>query len=110
MLAATPAFGCFAFMTGRMRDTAATLRNGPALGLLTLGAFWGPFLGVSSFIHSLKYVPATMTQTITSLVPVLIIPFAIVVRKEHVSPRAILGGCVAVTGVWVLILGGSAGW
>ena len=86
-----------------MRDTVAAVRHGAALGLLSLGAFWGPFLGVTLYIQSLKYIPPSTSQTITSLVPVLMIPFVIFVRKERVSPRAIFGACVAVAGVWLLI-------
>lgn len=103
MLAGIAAFAAFALLTRRVRATLATLRDGPALGFLSLGAFWGPFLGVSLFIQSLQYIPSSTTQTITSLVPVFIIPFAIFVRKERVSPRAILGACVAVAGVWLLL-------
>jgi len=107
MLAAIVAFACFVALTRRVRDTLAVLHNGPAMGLLSLGAFWGPFAGVTLFIQSLHYVSPSTTQTITSLVPILIIPFAIVIRRERVSARAVLGGCIAVSGVWVLIRAGS---
>lgn len=105
MIAGIVAFTIFVVATRRTRDTIATLRNGPAMGLLSLGAFAGPFLGVSLFIASLKYITPSMTQTITSLGPVLMIPFVILVRKERVSPWAIAGTCVAVGGVWLVIRG-----
>ncbi len=109
MLSAMAAVACFIVATGRVRDTLAALKSGPTMGLLTLGAFWGPFLGVTLFIQSLNYVPPSTTQTITSLMPVLIIPLAVLIRKERVSPRAILGACVAVAGVWMLIYASSHG-
>lgn len=100
------AIGVFAFMviaSGRVRDTLAVLKNAPTMGLLSLGAFAGPFLGVSMFIHSLNFIPPSVTQTITSLMPVLIIPLAMFIRNERVNRRAIFGACVSVVGVWLLI-------
>lgn len=101
MIAGVASFACFVLVTRRVRDALAALRNPPALGLLSLGAFWGPFLGVSLFIESLKHVRPSTTQTITCLVPVLIIPLSM--RKERISARAIVGACVAVAGVWLVI-------
>lgn len=106
MIAGVASFAMFIVMTRRVRDALAALRNPPALGLLALGAFWGPFLGVSLFIESIKHVRPSTTQTITCLVPVLIIPLSM--RKERVSARAIVGACVAVAGVWLVIHSGRA--
>lgn len=103
MLAGIAAFACFVGITGRARETLATLCSCPAMLLLSLGAFWGPFLGVSLFIQSLNYIPPSMTQTITGLAPVLIIPIAVIMGKERFSARALVGACVAVLGVWLLV-------
>jgi drug/metabolite transporter (DMT)-like permease len=44
------------------------------------------------------------TATIMSILPVLIIPFLILVYKEHVSVRAAAGAALAVAGVALLFL------
>jgi drug/metabolite transporter (DMT)-like permease len=46
-----------------------------------------------------------IAQTLTSLVPVLIIPFVIFVKRERVTWRAAVGATVAVAGVAMLLLG-----
>ena len=45
-----------------------------------------------------------MAATIMSLVPVLIIPPAILIRSERVGARAIIGAVVAVAGAALLFL------
>ena len=99
----------FALLIVALRDTrrvVAALRDGRAMALLTLGAVAGPFLGVSLLLVSLQMGLATgIAQTLTSLVPVLVIPFVVLVRREHVTWRAVLGAFVAVGGVAVLFYG-----
>ncbi len=109
MIAGIALFAVFLALTGRTRDVIATLRNGPAMGYLSLGAFGGPFLGVTLLIMSMNHILPSVAQTLTSLVPILIIPFAIAFRNEKVSGRAVLGSVVAVAGVWLLIRGSSGG-
>ncbi len=47
---------------------------------------------------------AGIAQTCCSLSPVLLLPFAVTIHKEHVSLRAVLGAIVAVAGVALLFL------
>ncbi len=78
------------------------LHNRAAMARTTLGAVFGPFLGVSLSLVAVKYTEAGVAATIMALVPVLIIPPAVLIQKEHVSPRAILGSIIAVGGVVLL--------
>ncbi|MEI7982592.1 MAG: DMT family transporter [Bacteroidota bacterium] len=71
---------------------------------LTLGAFFGPFLGVSFSLISIKYADTGIAATIMALVPVLIIPPSILIYKEKVTPREILGALLAVSGVAIFFL------
>lgn len=106
MIAGIAVFAIFAVITRRTRDVASTLRNPPAMGLLTVGALVGPFLGVTLLIVAMEHVPASVAQTLASLVPILIIPVSVLLRGEKVSPRAILGAGVSVAGVMLLIWAG----
>jgi drug/metabolite transporter (DMT)-like permease len=76
----------------------------PAMGFITLGAFFGPFLGVSLSLLSVQYINVGVAQTFMSVIPVLIIPFVIVIHKEKVSLRAVAGAVLAVAGVAILFL------
>lgn len=73
--------------------------------LFTAGAaVLGPFLGVWMSLVAIDRAPLGIGQTLCSLTPVFILPFAAWVYKEHVSPRAILGALLAVAGSAVLFL------
>ncbi len=65
----------------------------------SLGAFFGPFLGVSFSLVAIKYTEAGIASTIMALVPVFIILPAIVLYKQKVTLSEILGAIVSVGGV-----------
>ena len=65
----------------------------------TVGAVFGPFLGVSASLAAVRYTDAGTAATIMSIVPVLLIPPSILIFKERVSLRAVVGSFVAVGGV-----------
>jgi drug/metabolite transporter (DMT)-like permease len=69
------------------------------LGFVTAGSFFGPFLGVSFSLMAIKYTTTGIASTIMALVPVLLIPPAIILLKEKVTWREILGSLIAVFGV-----------
>ena len=73
---------------------------------MTVGAFTGPFLGVSLLNAAIQRTSTGVAQTIAALVPVMIIPFVIVLKKERVSWRAMIGAIVAVAGVAILMIRG----
>ena len=79
----------------RVRAAVADRRAMVSTGI---GAFFGPFLGVSLSLVAVKYAYAGVAATLMALVPVLIIPASVVIFREKVSPVAILGAVVAVAG------------
>jgi drug/metabolite transporter (DMT)-like permease len=76
-----------------------------ALGLLSLGALLGPFLGVSLGLLSTQLLPAGTAATLMSIVPVLLIPVSAIAFRERVSLPEIVGAVAAVSGVAVLVGG-----
>ena len=64
----------------------------------------GPALGVAFSLLAVQHTTAGVASTIMSIVPVLIIPPAILLFKERVSLREIIGAFVTVAGVTVLFL------
>jgi drug/metabolite transporter (DMT)-like permease len=80
------------------------LRNRPAMIRTGVGAFFGPFLGVSLSLMAVQNTQAGVAATLMALVPILIIPPSILIKKEKVSPRALLGSLIAVAGSALLFL------
>lgn len=91
-------------LLGRQGQVSRGFRDRRAMGIMVLGAIMGPFLGVSLLMVAVTLIPAGLAQTFVSLSPVIIIPFSILVFKERVSLRAVLGAVVAVCGVCLLFV------
>jgi len=79
-------------------------RNKEGMLLTSLGAFFGPFLGVSFSLIAVKYTEAGIASTIMALVPVFIILPAIVLYKQKVTLPELLGAIVSVAGVALFFL------
>lgn len=103
IMAALPFFVAVVMVGGRGKQTVLALKDLCGMGWTTLGAIGGPFLGVTFFTLSLQHGSPTITQTLVSLVPILMIPLAIVFRRERVSLRSVIGTVIAVGGVFVLV-------
>jgi drug/metabolite transporter (DMT)-like permease len=78
--------------------------NKSGMLLTSLGAFFGPFLGVSFSLVAVKYTEAGIASTIMALVPVFIILPAVVLYKEKVTLPELLGAIVSVAGVAMFFL------
>ncbi len=80
------------------------VRNKEGMLLTSLGAFFGPFLGVSFSLIAVKYTEAGIASTIMALVPVFIILPAVVMFKQKVTLTEMLGAFVSVAGVALFFL------
>jgi drug/metabolite transporter (DMT)-like permease len=86
---------------GRVRSAVKDLS---AMKRIGLGSFFGPFLGVAFSLLSIQHTKAGIAATIMAIVPVLIIPPAILLLKEKVNLKEVLGAVITVAGVAVFFL------
>ncbi len=93
----------FAYLN-KWDDLKKALLDKKSLAYITLGSVFGPFLGVSFQLMSLQHTSAAISSTITSIMPVTILPFSVLVFKEVLKPKEILGALVSVVGVGILFL------
>lgn len=103
---AIAAFFCFVLfftVTNKWGNVKKALTNTKAVTFTAIGAFIGPFLGVSLSLLVLHYLTTGVAATFLSLVPICIIPFSIFLHKEHVSIRAFGGAVTAVFGIYLLM-------
>jgi drug/metabolite transporter (DMT)-like permease len=82
----------------------AAFQNRAGIARTCLGATFGPFLGVSLSLVAVQNTEAGVAATIMALVPVLIIVPSVLIFKERVTPRAVIGAVIAVTGTVLLFL------
>lgn len=100
-------FICFViFVTVRKdwKNLRSAIKDRTALKYTFLGSIFGPFIGVNLSLVALKYTSTGIVSTITSMTPVTIIPFSIVLFKEKIKPREIFGALLSVSGVAILLL------
>ncbi len=83
----------------RWSNIRLALKNREGMKLLTLGAFFGPFLGVSFSLISVRFTAAGIAATIMALVPVFIIIPSVLLYKEKVTFAEIAGAIISVGGV-----------
>lgn len=88
----------------KWKDLGVAIKDKKAMTGITIGSIFGPFLGVSLALISLQNTTAGISATITSIMPVLIIPFSILLFKEKVKPKEILGTLISVVGVAILFI------
>jgi len=91
---------------GWWRQTFHALRDRRAMTWLVLGAFLGPFLGVTLYLRAIQVTNVGVVATIVALLPVAVIPLSMAIHKERVSLRSVAGAVVAVLGVGLMMSGG----
>ena len=92
------------FILGLWKNTYQALSNHRALAQLSLGAFFGPFLGVSFSLLAVQLTNTGIAATIMAIVPVLIIPPSVILFKEKVTVKEVAGAILAVGGVALFFL------
>jgi drug/metabolite transporter (DMT)-like permease len=99
-------FGYILLVTilARWNIVSKATHNKSGMILTSLGAFFGPFLGVSFSLIAIKYTEAGIASTIMALVPVFIILPAVVLFNQKVTFPEILGSIVSVAGVALFFL------
>jgi drug/metabolite transporter (DMT)-like permease len=94
-------FGFTALVTilGQWGSVIKAFSNRQGMAAISLGSFFGPFLGVSFSLLAIQHAKTGIASTIMAIVPVLIIPPAVFLYKEKVTLFEILGAIVSICGV-----------
>ena len=88
----------------RWKHLFGALKDLKAMKFMTLGSFTGPFLGVSLSLLAVQHTDTGIAATLMALTPVMIIPPAIMMKKEKITAIEIIGALVSVGGVALFFL------
>ena len=99
IIAGIAGFSVLIAFLGRWRNIVKATTDRSGMLFTILGSFFGPFLGVSLSLISVKYTEAGIAATIMALVPVFIILPAVVLYKQKVTWAEIAGAFLSVGGV-----------
>lgn len=80
------------------------LKSRNILLLVVLAAIMATYLGIWLQQVAFKYTPAGIAQALLATSPLFVIPIALLLG-DRVTWRAIVGGVVAIAGIWLLISG-----
>ena len=83
----------------KWHNVGIAVKNTPAMKRIVIGSIFGPFLGVSFSLYSVQHTNAGIASTIMAIVPILIIPPAIIFMKQKVTLKEIIGAVISVAGV-----------
>jgi len=105
VLGALPGYVVLLTVVGRWPAVFLAVRDGRAMAIVIVGSLVGPFLGVVVCMIALRHSPTGVVATIVNTMPVLILPFTILLYGERVSFRAAAGAIITVAGVGLMCWG-----
>jgi drug/metabolite transporter (DMT)-like permease len=88
----------FALVSGKIRGSVHAIPSRHAFSRLMSGTFLGPLLGMLFYVASLKFAPAGIASTMSSLSPVLIVPITAWRYKTSVNWAAMVSMGIAIFG------------
>ena len=111
-VAATQIRAIFGFMSFAIMITifrrwgkiAEAMRNKSGMKAVTIGAFFGPFVGVSLSLFAIQHTQTGIASTLMALVPIFIIWPSAVMFGEKVKPQQIIGAVITIVGVSLFFL------
>lgn len=105
LLAAAAVIWLIAIVNRQLFSSFRTLRANPrALLSLTNGTILGPVLGVWLTLVAVQNVNIGVASTLSSLMPIFLIPISYFMFGERVTKQAVFGTLVAVAGMVILFL------
>ncbi len=84
---------------GKWGNVSRTFKDKPAMRGITIGSFFGPFLGVSFSLIAVQHAVAGTASTLMSIVPILIILPSVLIFKQKITFREIVGSLISFSGV-----------
>ena len=88
----------------RWKHFRQALTDLKAMKTITLGSFFGPFLGVSFSLLAVQHTDTGVAATLMALTPVMIIPAAMLFHRERIHVMEILGAVISIAGVALFFL------
>ncbi len=80
-----------------------TFSDKKVLTKIGIGSFFGPFLGIALTLVSLQYISAGVSSTLSSMSPIILIPYVTLIKKEKITKNDIIGTIVAFFGLLLII-------
>ena len=90
------------FFTKDRDNLFVAIKNKSVVRKMSIAGFLGPALGVGLSLIALQYTSAGVAATLTSTMPIMILPFSIFYYKEKIGFVEILGTVMSIIGIGIL--------
>lgn len=99
IIAGTIGFIILITLLKRWANVKIAVADSNGMKFVLIGSIFGPFLGVYASLLAVKYTTVGIASTIMAIIPVLIIPPAILIYKEKVTLKEVVGAFIALAGI-----------
>jgi drug/metabolite transporter (DMT)-like permease len=97
-------FGVLITAMGRWNKIGLAFTHRSALKSVTIGAFFGPFVGVALGLFAIQHTKTGIASTLMALVPIFIIAPSAIMFKEKIKPQQIIGAIITIGGATMFFL------
>ena len=97
-------FGVLITALGRWNKLGQAFTHTSALKSVTVGAFFGPFVGVALGLFAIQHTKTGIASTLMALVPIFIIVPSSIMFKEKIKPQQIIGAIITIGGATMFFL------
>lgn len=97
-------FGILITVLQRWNKVGQALTHTSAMKSVTVGAIFGPFVGVALGLFSIQHTKTGIASTLMALVPIFIIVPSALMFKEKIRPQQVIGAIVSIGGATLFFL------
>jgi len=97
-------FGILITVLRRWNKIGLAFSHRNAMKSVTVGAFFGPFVGVALGLFAIQHTKTGIASTLMGLVPIFIIVPSAIMFKEKIRPQQVIGAIVSIAGATLFFI------
>lgn len=98
------AFAVLVTFMRRWRRVFIIIGDRKGMSAITLGAIFGPFVGVSLSLFAVQHTETGIASSLMALTPIFIIVPAAIMFKEKITARQVIGAVISIMGATIFFL------
>lgn len=104
LIAGIISFSIIFTLRGQWKSFFKSLKKKEAMISMTIGSFFGPFLGISLSLYAVQRINPGVASTLISITPIILIPYAFFIKHEKITAKEIIGTIIALIGVAIMFI------
>lgn len=104
LIGAIVAFSVLFTFKGYWKTFLPSFKHIKALKSTIIGAFFGPFIGISLSLFAVQRINPGVASTLIAITPIVLIPYAVLVKKEKIVLKEVIGSFIAIGGLAIMFI------